>query len=188
MSSLRGPVIGSDKAPAKEVKTDGAPETSPPASRKCGRPKGSRNKRTLEALTARAATAPSTSAVPQAAGAPGAAGVPVRRGADRPKGSRRKSTPAAANAPSSSRRRGRPPGSKNKKAPPILRVAASTPARPRAATSPPLGPSRPWLEKPALQPPAYISAEGWSTCNIPALAGSRDLLRLPSQFTDSMEG
>jgi hypothetical protein len=44
------------------------------------------------------------------------------------------------------------------------------------------------LVKPALQPPAYISAEGWSTYIIPALARSRDLLRLPSQFTDSMEG
>jgi hypothetical protein len=43
------------------------------------------------------------------------------------------------------------------------------------------------LEKPALQPPAYISAEGWSTCIIPVLAGARDLLRLPSQFTNSME-
>jgi hypothetical protein len=29
------------------------------------------------------------------------------------------------------------------------------------AASPPLGPSRPWLEKPALQPPAYISSQGW---------------------------
>jgi hypothetical protein len=50
-----------------------------------------------------------------------------------------------------------------------------------------VGPSRLWLEKPALQPPAYISAEGWSTCIIPVLAGARDLLRLPSQFTSSME-
>jgi hypothetical protein len=44
------------------------------------------------------------------------------------------------------------------------------------------------LEKPALQPLAYISAEGWSTCIIPVLAGAWDLLRLPSKFTDSMEG
>jgi hypothetical protein len=43
------------------------------------------------------------------------------------------------------------------------------------------------LEKPALQPPAYISAEGWSTCIIPMLAGAWDLLRLPTQFTSSME-
>jgi hypothetical protein len=56
------------------------------------------------------------------------------------------------------------------------------------AASPPLGLSWPWLEKPALQPPTYISAQGWSTYIIPALAGSRDLLRLPSQFMDSMEG
>jgi hypothetical protein len=39
----------------------------------------------------------------------------------------------------------------------------------------------------ALQPPAYISAQGWSTCIIPVLAGARDLLRLPTQFTSSME-
>jgi hypothetical protein len=44
------------------------------------------------------------------------------------------------------------------------------------------------LEKPALQLLAYISAKGWSTCIIPVLAGARDLLRLPSQFTGSMEG
>jgi hypothetical protein len=50
-----------------------------------------------------------------------------------------------------------------------------------------VGPSRPWLEKPALQPPAYISAEGWSTCIIPVLAGARDLLHLPNQFTSLME-
>jgi hypothetical protein len=43
------------------------------------------------------------------------------------------------------------------------------------------------LEKPVLQPLAYISAEGWSTCIIPVLAGARDLLRLPSQFTSLME-
>jgi hypothetical protein len=55
-------------------------------------------------------------------------------------------------------------------------------------TLPPDGPSRLRSEKPALQPPAYISAEGWSTCIIPVLAGARDLLRLPSLFTDSMEG
>jgi hypothetical protein len=42
--------------------------------------------------------------------------------------------------------------------------------------------------KPALQPPAYISAEGWSTFIIPMLAGAKDLLRLPSQFVESMEG
>jgi hypothetical protein len=52
--------------------------------------------------------------------------------------------------------------------------------RPRAAASPPVGPSWPWLEKLALQPPAYISAEGWSICIIPMLAGAQDLLRLPS--------
>jgi hypothetical protein len=42
--------------------------------------------------------------------------------------------------------------------------------------------------KPALQPPAYILAEGWSTFIVPILAGAKDLLRLPSQFMESMEG
>jgi hypothetical protein len=188
MSSLSGSANSGDKVPADGEKEDVAPEMSPPASRKRGRPKGSRNKKTLEALAVRAAAAPSASVAPRATGAPGDAGAPERRGPGRPKGSGRKAAPATAAASSSSRRRGRPLGSKNKKAPAVLRVAASASAKPRAATSPPLGPSRPWLVKPALQPPAYISTEGWSTCIIPALAGSRDLLRLPSQFTDSMEG
>jgi hypothetical protein len=187
MSSLSDPAIGGEKAPAEGEKGGRASEGSPPASRKRGRPKGSHNKKTLEVLAAKAAAAPSSSSALQATGAPGDVGVPVRRGPGRPKGSGKKSAPTAADAPSSSRRRGRPLGSKNKKAPAVFKVAA-TPARPRAATSPPLGLSWPWLEKPALQPPAYILAQGWSTCIIPALAGSRDLLRLPSQFTDSMEG
>jgi hypothetical protein len=38
-----------------------------------------------------------------------------------------------------------------------------------------------------LQPLEYISAQGWSTCIIPVLAGARDRLRLPTQFTSSME-
>jgi hypothetical protein len=42
--------------------------------------------------------------------------------------------------------------------------------------------------KPALQPPAYTSAEGWSTFIVPILAGAKDLLCLPSQFVESMEG
>jgi hypothetical protein len=33
---------------------------------------------------------------------------------------------------------------------------------------------------PALQPPAYTSAEGWSTFIVPILVGAKDLLRLPS--------
>jgi hypothetical protein len=41
---------------------------------------------------------------------------------------------------------------------------------------------------PALQPPAYTSAEGWSTFIVPVLAGAKDLLRLPSQFVEMMEG
>jgi hypothetical protein len=50
-----------------------------------------------------------------------------------------------------------------------------------------VGPSQPWLEKPALQLPAYISVEGWSTCIIPVLAGAWDLPCLPTQFMSSME-
>jgi hypothetical protein len=38
-----------------------------------------------------------------------------------------------------------------------------------------------------LQPPAYTSAEGWSTFIVPVLAGAKDRLRLPSQFVETME-
>jgi hypothetical protein len=41
---------------------------------------------------------------------------------------------------------------------------------------------------PALQPPAYTSAEGWSTFIVPVLAGAKDSLRLRSQFMETMEG
>jgi hypothetical protein len=41
---------------------------------------------------------------------------------------------------------------------------------------------------PALQPPAYTSAEGWSTFIVPMLVRAKDLLRLLSQFVESMEG
>jgi hypothetical protein len=41
---------------------------------------------------------------------------------------------------------------------------------------------------PALQPPAYGSAKGWSTFIIPVLAGAEDHLCLPSQFVEAMEG
>jgi hypothetical protein len=95
----------------------------------------------LEALAAKAAAAASSSVAPQAAGASGDTGIPEKWRPGRPKGSGKKTASAAAAAPSSSRHRGRPPGSKNKKAPAVFRVAA-TPAGPRAAASPPLGPSR----------------------------------------------
>jgi hypothetical protein len=39
-----------------------------------------------------------------------------------------------------------------------------------------------------LQPPAYISAKGWSTFIVPVLARARERLRLPSQFEEAMEG
>jgi hypothetical protein len=41
---------------------------------------------------------------------------------------------------------------------------------------------------PVLQPPAYSSAEGWSTFIVLILAGAKDLLCLPSQFVESIEG
>jgi hypothetical protein len=41
---------------------------------------------------------------------------------------------------------------------------------------------------PALQPPAYASAEGWSTFIVPVLTGAEDRLCLPSQFVEAMEG
>jgi high mobility group AT-hook protein 2 len=124
------------------------PESAPSVPRGRGRPKGSRNKSTLEALTAKAAAAASSSATPQATGAPSGAGILEKRKPSRPKGSEKKTALATVATPSSSRR-GRPPGSKNKKAPAVFRVDA-TPAGPRATAPPPLGPSRPWLEKPAL--------------------------------------
>jgi hypothetical protein len=188
MSSLSGSAVGGDKVPEGSEKEAKAPEASPPASRKCGRPKGSRNKKTLEALAAVAAVAPSAFIATRATRAPGAVGIPEKRGPGRPKGSGRKTAPVAVATPSSPCHRRRPPGSKNKKTLAALGATASTSARPRAAASPPVGPSRPWSKKLALQPPAYISAEGWSTCIIPVLARARDHLRLPSQFTDSMEG
>jgi hypothetical protein len=179
MSSPSGSTASDDKVPEGSKEEVEAPEMAPSASQKRGRPKGSRNKSTLEALAAKAAAAASTSVAPQAAGASSGAGVLEKQRPGRPKGSGKKTASAAAAAPSSSHRRGRPPGSKNKKAPAVFKVAA-TPARPRTATPPLLGPSRPWLEKPALQPPAYISAQGWSTCIIPVLASAWDLLRLPT--------
>jgi hypothetical protein len=187
MSSPSGSTANDDKVPEGSEREVEAPEATPSVSRKRGRPKGSRNKSTLEALAAKASAAASSSVVLQAAGAFGDASVPEKRRPGHPKGSGKKTASAAAVTPSSPRRRGRPLGSKNKKAPAAFRVGA-TPVGPYEAAPPQLGPSRPWLEKPALHPPTYISAQGWSTCIIPALAGSRDLLRLPSQFTDSMEG
>jgi hypothetical protein len=186
MSSPSGSTASGDKVPEGNKEEVKLPETAPSTSRKHGHPKGSRNKSTLEALAVKAAAAASTSVPPQATGAPSDAGVPEKWRPGRPKGSGKKTASADAAAPSSSRRHGRPLGSKNKKAPAVFKVAA-TPARPRAATPPLLDPSRPWLEKLALQPPAYISAQGWSTCIIPVLAGAQDLLRLPTQFTSSME-
>jgi hypothetical protein len=161
----------------------------PPVSQKHGHPKGSRNQKTLVALAVAAAAAtPTTTAATGVALALGGEGVLGKRGPGHPKGSRRKTAPTTAAAPSSSRCHGWPPGSKNKKTLTALGAAAPNSARLHAATSPPDGLSQLRSEKPALQPPAYISAEGWSTCIVPVLTGAQDLLRLPSQFAESMEG
>jgi hypothetical protein len=195
MSSLSGSTVGGDGVlekrgpgrPKRSGKKTEAPEMTPPASRKRGRPKGSRNQKTLAALAA-AAAAPATTAVTGVAMALGGEGVPGKRGPGHPMGSGRKTATTIAAAPSSSRCRGQPLGSKNKKTLAALGATASKSARPRVTTSHPAGPSRLRPEKLALQPPAYISAEGWSTCIVPVLAGAKDLLRLPSQFVESMEG
>jgi hypothetical protein len=121
---------------------------TPTASQKRGRLKGSRNQKTLAALTA--AAAPTTTAAAGAALALGGEGVLNRRGPGRSRGSGRKTAPAAAAAPLLPRRRGRPPGSKNKKTLATLGAAPSSFARPRAAASPPAGLSQLWLVIPAL--------------------------------------
>jgi hypothetical protein len=76
MSSPSGSTANGDKIPEGSEKGVEVPESAPSPSWKRGRPKGSRNKSTLEALTAKAAAAASTSAAPQAAGASSGAGVP----------------------------------------------------------------------------------------------------------------
>jgi hypothetical protein len=134
----------------------------PPASRKRGRPKGSRNQKTLEALAATAAAAvPTITTATRAALALVGEGAPKKWGPGCPRWSGRKTAPTTVAAPSSPRRRGRPLGSKNTKTLAALGATASNSARPRVATSPPDGLSRLRPEKPALQPPAYTSAEGW---------------------------
>jgi hypothetical protein len=106
MSSLSGFTIGGDRIPEGSEKEAKAPEMTPPASRKRGRPKGSRNKMTLEALVAAAAIAPSTFAATRAARDLGDVGVPEKWGPGRSKGSGRKTAPAAAATPLSPRHRG----------------------------------------------------------------------------------
>jgi hypothetical protein len=125
-----------------------------------------------------------------AVGGPGAGGegVPEKRKPGHPKGSRKKAVAAAAVAPSSAPRRGRPPGSKNKKTLAALAAATSGSVGPNAAASSLAGPSRLQPTLPALQPPAYASAEGWSTFIVPVLAGAEDHVHLPSQFVEAMEG
>jgi hypothetical protein len=155
MSSLGGSAVGGEGVPEKwgpsHLKGSGkkieAPEMMPPASQKCGRPKGSHNQKTLAALAA-ATTATTTAS--GAALALGGKGVPKKRGPSHPRGSRRKTAPTAVAAPSLPRRRRWPPGCKNKRTLAALGAATSSSARPRAVTSPPVGPSRLRLEKLAL--------------------------------------
>jgi hypothetical protein len=118
----------------------------------------------------------------------GGEGVPEKQKPGRLKGSGKKAVAAAAVAPSSAPCRGRPPGSKNKKTLAALAAAASGSVGPNAAASSLAGPSQLQPMLPALQPPAYALAEGWSTFIVPLLAGAEDRVRLPSQFMEVMEG
>jgi hypothetical protein len=93
MSSLSGSTVGGDKISEGSEKGATVLEMMPSASQKRGRPKGSRNKKTLEALTTAAAVAPFASAATQTARVPGDAGVPEKWGLGRPKGSGRKPCP-----------------------------------------------------------------------------------------------
>jgi hypothetical protein len=79
MSPPSGSAASDDKVPKGSKEEVKAPETAPFTSRKRGRPKGSRNKSTLEALAVKATAAASTSVAPQATGAPSDAGVPKKR-------------------------------------------------------------------------------------------------------------
>jgi hypothetical protein len=78
MSSPSGSPASDDKVPEGSKEEVKAPETVPSTSQKHGRPKGSHNKSTLEALAAKATAAASTSVVPQATGAPSDVGIPKK--------------------------------------------------------------------------------------------------------------
>jgi hypothetical protein len=194
MSSLGGPGAGGEGAPEKRgtgrPKGSGkkiiSPTATPSMSRKRGRPLGSRNQKTLTALAAAAAAAPAAAASIGVAPAIGGEGVPRKRGPGRPKGSGKKAVTVATVAPSPACRRGRLPGSKNNKTLAALAATASGSVGPSAAASSPAGPSRLQPTLPALQLPAYTSAEGWSTFIVPVLAGAKDRLRLPSQFVEAI--
>jgi hypothetical protein len=84
MSSPSGSAASDDKIPERSEKGVEVPEMVPSPAQKRGRPKGSRNKSTLEALAAKATAAASTSVAPQAAGASGDAGVPEKQRPGRP--------------------------------------------------------------------------------------------------------
>jgi hypothetical protein len=69
--------------------------TTLPVSRKCGRPMGSHNQKTLVALAAGAAAAPTAAAAIGAAPALGGEGAPRKWGPGHPKGSGKRAAPAA---------------------------------------------------------------------------------------------
>jgi hypothetical protein len=138
MSSLSGSAVEGNGVPEGSGKKAEALEMMPPVSRKRGRPKGSRNKKTLAALAAAADAAATTTTATGAALSPAGEGVPEKRGPGRLRGSGRKAAPTATAAPSPYHRRGWPPGSKNKKTLVALGAPASNSPRPHAATSPPV--------------------------------------------------
>jgi high mobility group AT-hook protein 2 len=145
LSSKLYPAMSSPSCSAAEGEGSGkkteAPEMAPPASRKRGRPKGSRNKKSLAALAAAATTAIALAAATGVALAPSGEGVQSRWGPGRSRKGGRKDAPTVAAASSPPRHRGRPLGSKNKKTLAALGAAASGSARPHVATSSPGGPS-----------------------------------------------
>jgi hypothetical protein len=87
MSSPSDSTASDVKVPEGSEGEVDAPGAAPSVSRKRGRPKGSRNKSTLEALAAKATAAASSSFAPQVARASGDAGIPEKRKPGRPKGS-----------------------------------------------------------------------------------------------------
>jgi hypothetical protein len=117
-SAARGEGVPERRGPSRlkgsRKKTE-TPVAMPPMSQKRGCPKGSRNQKTLAALAAVAAAAPTTIAAAGASLALGGEGVPGRRGPGRPRGSGKKTAPTAAAAPSSPRRCGRPPATRIRK-------------------------------------------------------------------------
>jgi hypothetical protein len=122
-----------------------APEMAPPAPQKRGRPKGSRNKKTLAALEAVAATTVTPTAAAGVALAPGGERAPSRRG------------PAA---------RGKEEGATRRRWRPLLRRPAAAGGhraartrRPSLPSGPPLLALRGLVRRP--RPPVAHRSSGW---------------------------